>query len=36
MEIGPIRNEKFDFLTTRQQLGKIDNAQQKIKIVRTN
>jgi len=32
----PNQESKFDFLTTRQQLGKIDGGQQKIKIVRTN
>jgi len=31
MEIG-----RFDFLATRQRLVKIDEGQQKIKIVRTN
>jgi len=30
------QESKFDFLATRQQLGKIDGGQQKIKIVRTN
>jgi len=30
------QESKFDFLATRQQLGKIDRGQQKIKIVRTN
>jgi len=35
MEKGPIRNPKFDFLTT-QCLVKIDEGQQKIKIVHTN
>jgi len=30
------QESKFDFLATRQQLGKIDKGQQKIKIVRSN
>jgi len=30
------QESKFDFLATGQQLGKIDEGQQKIKIVRTN
>jgi len=30
------QESKFDFLATRQQLGKIDGGQQKIKIIRTN
>jgi len=30
------QKSKFDFLATRQQLGKIDRGQQKIKIVRSN
>jgi len=30
------QESKFDFQATRQQLGKIDRGQQKIKIVRTN
>jgi len=29
------QESKFDFLATRQQLGKIERGQQKIKIVRT-
>jgi len=36
MEMGPIRNQKFDFLAIRQCLEKIDEGQQKIKIVHTN
>jgi len=32
----PNQESKFDLLATRQQLGKIDEGQQKIKIVRTN
>jgi len=30
------QESKFDFLAIRQQLGKIDGGQQKLKIVRTN
>jgi len=30
------QKSKFDFLATRQQLGKIDGGQQKIKIIRSN
>jgi len=30
------QESKFDFLATRQQLGKMDGGQQKIQIVRTN
>jgi len=36
MEIGPNKESKFDFLATRQCLVKIDEGQQKIKIVFTN
>jgi len=32
----PNQESKFDFLTTRHLLGKIDGGQQKIKIVRSN
>jgi len=36
MEIGPIRNQNLIFWPTRHCLVKIDEGQQKIKIVRTN
>jgi len=36
MKIGTNQESKFDFLATRQRQVKIDEGQQKIKIVRTN
>jgi len=36
MEIGPIRNQNLIFLAACKWLVKIDEGQQKIKIIRTN